>query len=483
MKKYLLTLFWALPISLLAQDCDCTSSFNWMYEVFAKNDAGYEYALAEKGAQAFELHHQAILAKVKTAENDEACAQLMRSWLDFFRSGHLGLEYLNAQPNSTTSEPTEEEIRAQFADWEKMPFDLKEFKKYLKNKKEVDYEGIWQSGVYQIGIRKVGTDYIGFIIEADGVYWMPGQVKLRIPTQSGEPAVYYMRDHSAEQFEEAQLIEKNYLTMGFIDLERTYPKYPDAPELQRYLRAMTAEKPYFEQLNDQTTYIRIPTFDRTQKKWIDQVLEENKAAITSSDQMIIDIRGNGGGSDASYYELLPFLYTNPIRTVGVEFLSTPLNNQRMLDFINDPAYEFTDEEKEWAQTAYDQLDAQKGKFVNLDSTIVDIYRLEEVLPQPGKVAILIDQQNGSTSEQFLLAAKQSQKVKLYGVTTYGVLDVSNMYAVKSPCEKYRLHYSLSRSMRIPDMTIDEKGIQPDYYLDRSIPKHHWIQFVLDAWSL
>jgi hypothetical protein len=76
-----------------------------------------------------------------------------------------------------------------------------------------------------------------------------------------------------------------------------------------------------------------------------------------------------------------------------------------------------------------------------------------------------------------LAAKQSKKVKLFGTITLGLLDISNIYSVKSPCNEFELYYSLSRSMRIPEMTIDNKGIQPDYYIDKSVPKYKWIDFV------
>jgi hypothetical protein len=184
-----------------------------------------------------------------------------------------------------------------------------------------------------------------------------------------------------------------------------------------------------------------------------------------------------GGSDASFYGLMPYLYTNPVRTVGVEYRSTPLNNQRMLDFINKPEYGFDEASKKWAKTSYEKLQAKLGEWVSLNTYPVSVDRQDTVYTYPQNVAIIINKGNGSTDEQFLLAAKQSRKVKLCGTTTHGVLDISNMYFVPSPCGEFEMGYALSRSMRIPDFTIDEIGIQPDYFLDRTLPESQWTKHV------
>jgi C-terminal processing protease CtpA/Prc len=103
--------------------------------------------------------------------------------------------------------------------------------------------------------------------------------------------------------------------------------------------------------------------------------------------------------------------------------------------------------------------------------------LKDVYPYPENIAIIINDGCGSTTEQFLLAARQSKKVKFYGTTTKGVLDFSNMKSVNSPCQHYRLNFCVTKSLRIPENAIDGKGIEPDYYLDKNIDPSHWVEFV------
>jgi C-terminal processing protease CtpA/Prc len=160
----------------------------------------------------------------------------------------------------------------------------------------------------------------------------------------------------------------------------------------------------------------------------------------------------------------------------MEFLSTPLNNTRMEKYFDIP--NLSESDKKEVQEALAKLNANLGKFVSFnDSELVFVQKENKVLPSPENVAIIINQNNGSTAEQFLLAAKQSKKTKLFGVTTMGVLDISNMYFVTSPTKEFTLGYCLSKSNRIPDMAIDGKGIMPDYYIDKTIPDAEWLNFV------
>ncbi len=475
--KLVLVSFLLIPAFAVAQPCDCNKNFEWLKKTFEENDAGFLYALQQKGRQAYEDHNKRIAEKIKSAKTLNECTPLLSEWLRFFRSGHVGMRLLQ-QPSPAAN--AAQNGRQQFTNWETNHINTTEFKKYLDKTKTPGYEGIWQTPPYSIAIKKVGDQYIGSILESGADTWTPGQVKLKFSVKENEASsVFYMRDHSPVESGNVALIGNNHLQIGNFNLTRTYPLMDDETKYEQYFKMLGAQKPYMELLNNNTLYFRIPSFQDSEKKAIDSVINANRQKILSTKNLIIDIRNGTGGSDASYKEILPFIYTNPVRTVGVEYLSTKLNNQRMLDFINKPEYGFDEEGKQWAKTAYEKLDKALGKFVNINESNVTIDKYDTIYPYPQNVGIIINQGNGSTDEQFLLAAKQSKKVKLFGTTTRGVLDVSNMYFVNAPCNEFELGYSLTRSMRIPEFTIDDKGLQPDFYLDKSIPPYEWTQYVND----
>lgn len=250
-----------------------------------------------------------------------------------------------------------------------------------------------------------------------------------------------------------------------------------------YKKFLESQKPFIERLNSSTLYLRIPSFMPTEKPLIDDLLEKHKNEILSTENLIIDIRNGTGGSDNSYQNILPFIYTNPIRIPSVEYLSTLLNNQRMYELATNTGFalEFgiqtTEEEKLDLMEKYEKLNNHLGEFVNLNAEKTKILKFDTVYEFPKQVALLINENNVSTDEQFILEAKQSKKVKLFGRTTKGGLDMSNLYLTYSEDKQFVLVYALSKSLRIPHMTIDDIGIMPDFFLDEEIPEYEWINYV------
>ncbi|MFZ9388085.1 MAG: S41 family peptidase [Chitinophagaceae bacterium] len=471
-RQFLSLLFFLFFVkSSFGQKCDCETNFNWVKTTFENNDAGFQYAIDIKGKPAYESHNKIYAQKAKQVNDAIACQKILREWLAFFRAGHLGIIPAEQQNPSQTSK----DKKAETGKWETVAIDIPDFEKYLAAKKEADFEGVWETGAYTIGIKKMGDEYKGFVVKSGNPSWKENEIKLKI-NAAKKSAIYFMGDKSSFETSDIRTIGKNYMQIGFVNLKRLSPKFEAEKNIEEYFKVIEAKNPFIIELNNTTLLFRVPSFDGS-KKEIDSIISANKEKILRTENLIIDVRNNGGGSDRNYKEIIPFLYTNPIREVGVALYSTKLNNQRMLEFVSNPKYGLDENEKKWAKTSYDTLQKHIGEFVNLERQKINIDTLDTIYPYPKNVGIIINKGNGSTTEQFLLAAKQSKKVKLFGVTTAGVLDISNMYFVESPCREFQLGYSLSKSFRIPDMAIDGKGIMPDYYIDKEIQEYDWIDYV------
>ncbi|QES89440.1 S41 family peptidase [Rhizosphaericola mali] len=237
--------------------------------------------------------------------------------------------------------------------------------------------------------------------------------------------------------------------------------------------------PTFSIVDKNTILLTIPTFGGSYKKQIDSIIETNKSLLSSKENLILDIRDNGGGSDISYEKIIPYLYTNPITNYRAQYYSTKLNNQRMLELANNyKKYGISEKMANQFRINYDTLNKHLGDYINLDKDSITIDTLNNILPFPKHVAILVNENNGSTAEEFLLTAKQSQKVKLFGHKTAGVLDFSNLWFTNSPSGIFKLTFALTKSYRIPDFTIDGQGILPDLPIGNSVPDNQWIEYVV-----
>lgn len=465
MKRFAIFLLFASFCSF-GSSFQCESEYAWLKSTFENNDAGFQYTVENKGLDLYSAHNSAILARVQSAESEVECHTMLRDWLTFFRKGHIGL---GLNTNGSEEAVRESEVH---------DFDLSAFKQYLKSQRDETLEGIWQFSSYTVALKKEGNVHKGYIVESTNPSWKAGQVKFIFndPEDNNTARVtFFMGDHFARQIDTITYLGNNEVVLGnsFIVMSRQEPRQESSPEITRYVRLLSTKAPLFEKISENTVLVRIPAFDHAFKKDIDAVIAKHLDTILKTENLIIDIRGNGGGSDVSYASLLPILYTNPIRIVGMEYLSTELNNARMLGFLQNP--HFSEEEKQWAKDGYDILQQHIGSYINIDEDVT-VETFDKIEPLPKSIGVLVDSSNGSTAEQFLLAAKQSKKVKLFGQTTAGVLDISNMYQTDSPSGTFTLYYSLTKSLRIPHMAIDGVGIQPDYYIDGELPLYQWTSY-------
>jgi C-terminal processing protease CtpA/Prc len=231
-------------------------------------------------------------------------------------------------------------------------------------------------------------------------------------------------------------------------------------------------------LNDSTFFLRIPDFEDEQAELL---VKAHWKEIISRPFLIVDIRNNGGGLDDFFQSLLSLVYTNPYNVTGVEWYASEGNIRNSEEAINSGDVRNGEEGIKWLKELVDAMKKNPGGFVLHPEMGGDaIEKRDTIYPYPRKVGIIINEGNGSAAEQFILEAKESKKVILFGNhNTAGVLDYSNRVQEDFPSGNYLFFWPMTRSMRLPDHPIDNIGISPDVNIP--FPETDQLYGRLDDW--
>jgi C-terminal processing protease CtpA/Prc len=223
--------------------------------------------------------------------------------------------------------------------------------------------------------------------------------------------------------------------------------------------------PRFRVLDTKSALLSLPTFGDRYAHLIAALVAKHHREIVSRPILIVDVRRNDGGSDASYAPLLPLFAANTTRTIGAEFLATPDNIAASEAVCKLPTVSAKACSKFMAPVLEAMRAAPAGTYVlPANERAVEVETPERVLGNPRRIAVLIDRACGSSCEEFVLLVRQSFKVKTFGRPTYGALDYSNLRPHDLPSGKRRLFYATSRSLRLPLFRVDPAGIPPDQFL-------------------
>ncbi|MEC5397129.1 S41 family peptidase [Uliginosibacterium sp. H1] len=220
--------------------------------------------------------------------------------------------------------------------------------------------------------------------------------------------------------------------------------------------------PTFRLLSAHTALLVVPSFYIQYREPLIGLLKKHAEDISTRRNLLIDVRLNGGGSDATYYALMPRIVANAATNIGVEFLATEDNAKGIEYWIRQQKSEPLQDAVRRIQNAMRAHPA--GSFVRVPGIGESGQTSQpEAVTHPARIGILIGQRCGSSCEQFLLEARQSYKTKLFGRNTAGALDYSNMAEHGLPSGQRTLFYATSRSARLPLFPVDASGIQPDQF--------------------
>jgi C-terminal processing protease CtpA/Prc len=226
------------------------------------------------------------------------------------------------------------------------------------------------------------------------------------------------------------------------------------------------EKPRVDWLSARTVLLTVPSFASSWGEAVARLLKDNRRNLARHPNWIIDVRGNPGGSDDVYAEILRWIGAAERVDVQVEYLATADNIDAASHFCeviapgNAHCEQAMKEERERMQSV------RPGSWVlqKAGDEVMAIRQSDLEPVRPTHVAILVDSGCGSSCEQFLLDARQSFSVKLIGQHSYGTLDYSNLRPHVLPSGHHMLIYAVTRSHRIPGMPVDPMGVMPDIYV-------------------
>lgn len=468
LKVALVVYFLSYPLTALqaqAQNCGCEDSFEATVEAYEENYSLFMYKVRDNNKELYNAHTDLMREKAKQANGLPDCKVVLEEWLTFFRDGHTYI--LNKTKPETTQERTTYNENLKVSE-KAFKADYKK-RNYHKN----PLLGIWQSGDYTVAIlpnpkgNKRERDFVGVILESKNPNWKKDEVKFELTADFGTSyhANFMMGDHSVRQVTGQQL---DPAQLKFDGLTAWHKLWPEVESAEPKSEIETKYKEFHIAYVDGIPYLRLPDFYSVDRAHVDSLMRAHHDNILKADFIVVDVRGNSGGSDGTYFPVLPYILSGPVELPQSGFWLSEYNIMKLMEYKTGgkrkTAEEFTKEEKE----EYDTMMSKKGTaYFKYPDSNTFAYNADTLYQGPRKVVLLTDEETASSGETFVYRANQSDKVVVYGQNTAGVVDGFNGLAKDIGCFEVVFPSSF-RSMDLDKNPIDPYGIAPDVYINKRI---------------
>ena len=222
------------------------------------------------------------------------------------------------------------------------------------------------------------------------------------------------------------------------------------------------------EVTDKTFLIRYPSCGvYPDEEWILNSIKQFKKSHCKN--LIIDVRGNGGGSDNMYDPYLHLLYDHRggfYKTI--EIRNTPQN----MEYIRLHG---------WHPKI--QLMASKHpelEYLTYPKSEIFFKKKDKAVK---KAALIIDNSVASSAENLVRdISRCSNRTVVYGRdNTLGCNDFGNLSDVQLPNCRLWLNVPISRTVGLPENSIDKNGIAPDVRIPLPLPSR--LTDNIDAWVI
>jgi len=231
-------------------------------------------------------------------------------------------------------------------------------------------------------------------------------------------------------------------------------------------------KPVSCKVDSYTWLIRVPSCSTDNHEWTIKALQQFDES--DCENLIIDVRGNGGGSDGVWPRFYDLLYDHPNKPFICWFRNTPENVNQWKSF-----WQSNDK---YARSFIEECEYSKKKFLKWVETSGDTGR--KPTTRIRRAAILVDMMTASAAESIAeFAKKHSNRTKVYGIgNTLGCELTGNCREGVLPNSKIKLSYATTVDSDFYEKDFSEGlGVTPDVIIP--LPMARKFTDNIDEWVL
>lgn len=448
--------------------CNCPENFDKLVAKTEENYAGYPDKVTPATEAGYNRLVRSVREKTRGVTDPKACFFLLREYIRFFKDKHFILSYDNEKAT----------------DHEMIPLTEKSFKAELLKRKRAGIEGIWVNpdSSLKLAIRQVDAHTFKAIVLASRNPGVPAGLvyctltRTRNGFLANEYDFFITTDIPARQRGNLFQIWNRKLFGRVFPGEMTREEKAELATWRDNNGGLAGKK-----LSAKTAYLKVPSFLNNDDR-IGQLVQQHDSLIRSCENLIVDLRSNGGGN-TGWVSFLPYFMTNPVVQHPSYLRVTPENVAAKLKdlepFVVNPIPQeykkyFPDEVLQAYKKAWQELPATNERFYPVPGVT---FPLDSLLPKPARIALLVDDLCGSSTEYFFYLSRQSKKTTTYGINTIGMMDYEGMSnPTPLPYGPYILTIPIVKSSWTDKNPIDRTGFRPDVLLDKIEPRK-WIEFV------
>ena len=443
-------------------DCTCLADLDTLAAKLARNYVAWhiEYAGTRREAE-----FRRVLARLReraARTGDADCIFVLRELTDWFRDGHLFVfQNPTLTPEQSDRLAAAAEVRA--IDEAALRADL------ARRARRLDpVEGIWYAPGYRIGIVPDTAGgrgaFVGIVLASDSARWKPGHVKVRLRRNrdGAYRTTLYADDHSRRDTD-GRLYRNMLLNMQPMTWGRAFPL---AAHEAGTLDSVDPLRPTLRLAGRDAVVVSVPSHDPKYRAVLDSLVTRHRAELLSRPFLLIDIRGDLGGGAMTTAPLVPFLATReqrpPIGPSGPSTVVASADNIRYFGRGWNP------------DSIAERMAAAPGRLMPLmrDETLGTPLGADTIHAMPTRAAVLMDRGVASAGEAFLLQARKSTKVTLYGDNSWGMIDYQSVNVVRLACRPRGILFGypmIAASNTLPAGGLNAKGIPPDVRVPRNAP--------------